>query len=70
VILDPSSGYAVDPLEIALKRGNGMYPKSMLRVSFSAETEPEPQPEDKIGAMQAIPPVSFFDSSSDDGLDF
>lgn len=70
VILDPSSGYAVDPLEVALKRGNGMYPKSMLRVSFSQEQLPEPEPEQKIGIMQAIPPKDFFHSSADDGLDF
>jgi hypothetical protein len=69
VILDPSSGFAIDPLELALKRGNGMYPKAALRASFS-EPEPKPEPERKIGAMEIIPPVNFFESAQDDGLDF
>jgi hypothetical protein len=46
-----------------------MYPKAALRASFS-EPDPKPEPERKIGAMEIIPPVSFFESAQDDGLDF
>jgi hypothetical protein len=71
VIMDPSSGYAMDPLESALGRGNGTYPKSLLRANFSslesAEKVKEPEP---VKLLDAIPPSTFFDSIDNDNYDF
>jgi hypothetical protein len=69
--MDPSSGYAMDPLESALGRGNGTYPKSLLRANFSslesAEKVKEPEP---VKLLDAIPPSTFFDSIDNDNYDF
>ena len=71
VIMDPSSGYAMDPLETALGRGNGMYPKSLLRANFATVEEPKQiEAEKPKPLLESIPPSTFFDSIDGDQYDF
>jgi len=69
VILEPNSAMAVDPMEIATQRGNGIYPRRLVMNNFADEDQPaqriELPPRD-----QGVPQDSYFNGVDSEDLPF